>query len=326
VGEQHARAFLTQPECSLIALCDIDPLKLAAVGGRLPPTRRYSRAEDLIDDPDVNIVSIASYDDAHSSQIIRALRSGKHVFAEKPLCTTRGELREIRAALGQAVGMRLSTNTILRRSLRFRWLKKTIANGELGTLFSIEADYVYGRLKKLTEGWRGQIPGYSVVLGGGIHVVDLVLWVSGQRPVEAVAYGSGIASRGSRFKGNDLVLALLRFESGLVAKIGANFASVHPHFHRFLAYGTQGTFENSPDTGAGSGRLWFSRDPETPPTRIDEPYPGVGKGELIPGFVDAVRGRGEPDVSEDDVFAALSVCLSIDESVATGKPVIIKYE
>jgi len=322
VGEQHARAFAAHPDCRLVAVCDIDPAKLSAVAERLPPARRYALADDLIDDPEVNVVSVASHDDAHASQIIRALRRGKHVFAEKPLCVSRRELSEIRAALGQAAGVRLSTNTVLRHSPRFRWLKQTISSGEIGTLYSIEADYLYGRMEKLTEGWRGRVPDYSVMLGGGIHVVDLVLWLSGQRPVDVVASASGIASRGSAFQGNDLVLALLGFESGLVVKVGTNFASVHPHFHRVVAYGTRGTFENSP----GPGRLWTSRDPEAEAIRIDEAYPGVVKGALIPEFVDAVLGRGEPAVSEDDAFAAVSVCLSIDEATATGQRVIIKYE
>ncbi len=322
VGEQHARAFAEHPDCRLVAVCDTDPHKLSAVAERLPPTRRYALADDLIDDPAVDVVSVASHDDAHAGQIIRALRRGKHVFAEKPLCVSRRELREIRGALGEASGVRLSTNTVLRHSPRFRWLKQAISDGELGALYSIEADYLYGRLEKLTEGWRGRVPNYSVMLGGGIHVVDLVLWLSGQRPVDVVASGSGIASRGSAFQGNDLVLALLTFESGLVAKVGTNFASVHPHFHRLVAYGTLGTFENS----CGAGRLWMSRDPGVEAISIDAAYPGVVKGTLIPEFVDAVLARGEPAVSEDDAFAAVSVCLSIDEATATGQRVIINYE
>jgi predicted dehydrogenase len=322
VGEQHAREFATHPACLLTALCDRDAAKLECVGASAPAARRYTRAEDLIDDPDVAIVVVASNDDEHYAQVVRALRAGKHVFAEKPLCLSFGQLKDIQHAWRDSGGRRLSTNTILRRSARFRWLYDAANNGRLGRIFAIEADYVYGRLHKLSGGWRGRIPNYSVMLGGGIHVADLVLWITGERPTEAFAVGSDLGSQGSGFSGNDLVLALLRFESGLVAKIGANFASVHPHFHRFVVYGTEATFEN---TISGPARLWTSRVGTDPENYVDASYPGVRKGDLIPAFVNAVLGQGESDVPEPDVFATLSVCLAIDQSAAERRPVRVEY-
>lgn len=325
VGEQHADAFGSHPDSSVVALCDTDSARLAGVAKRFPNARMYSRAEELIDDPHVGIVSVASYDDQHHAQVVRALRAGKHVFAEKPLCTTGPQLREIQTVWRRS-GRRLSTNTILRRSPRFQWLRDAVANGTFGTVYCFEADYVYGRHHKLTDGWRGRIPGYSVMLGGGIHLVDLLLWATGQRPTEVVAYGSGLASVGTSFSGNDLVLALLQFDSGLTAKIGANFASVHPHFHRVVVYGTAATFENPLESCSLDGRLWTSRDPDQLPTPVPAAYPGIGKGDSIPAFIDAVLKRGDPDVNEEELFAAVSVCLAIDQSVAERRPVTVAYD
>ena len=50
----------------------------------------------------------------------------------------------------------------------------------------------------------------------------------------------------------------------------------------------------------------------------------VAKGELIPSFVDAVLGRGEPIVSENDVFAAMAICHAADRSLAEGKSVAVR--
>jgi predicted dehydrogenase len=321
VGEQHASAFDAHPDCELTALCDRDTAKLERVGGRFARARRYAQAAELINDPTVQIVSIASNDDDHAGQIVDALRAGKHVFAEKPLCLQREELDQISAAWRAAGGLRLSTNTVLRRSPRFRWLKQQVSDGKLGTLYCIEADYVYGRLHKLTTGWRGQIRDYSVMLGGGVHMVDLALWISGQRPIEVSAYGSSLGSSGSGFRGTDLVLAILRFESGLLVKIGANFASAYPHYHRFVAYGTAATFENLPADISPSARLWVGRDGGPPPLEVDAAYPGVAKGALIPSFVEAVLGRGEPDVTEEEGFAAVAVSLAIEQSAREQRPI-----
>jgi predicted dehydrogenase len=325
VGEQHARAFAAALDCTVVALCDRDDAKLQAVGASMQGARLYSRAEDLIDDPSVRVVSVASNDDDHYAHILRALVAGKHVFAEKPLCLEPDQLAAIRAAWRRAPGARLSTNTVLRRSPRFRWIKDAVASGRLGRVFCVEADYVYGRLHKLTDGWRGCIPGYSVMLGGGVHLVDLILWITGERPVEVTAVRSGLASRGTAFSGHDLMLALLRFESGLVAKVGANFASVYPHFHRFLVYGTEATFETAPDAISPAARLWTSRDAAVAPLAVDAPYASMGKGELIPAFVEALHGRGEPDVTEEEAFGAVAVCLAIDQAARDGGAVTVTY-
>jgi predicted dehydrogenase len=325
VGEQHAHAFAAHADCRLIAVCDHDAAKLAQVAARLPPVRRYEDAAQLIDDPSIQIVSIASNDDDHAAQIVRALRLGKHVFSEKPLCLNAGEMHEIHAAWRASGGARLSTNTVLRRSARFRWVKQAIDSGLLGKVYCIEGEYVYGRLPKLVSGWRGRIPGYSVVLGGGIHVVDLALWMCGERPHEVVAWGSKLGGAGTGFTGTDLVMAMLRFESGLMVRIGCNFASVYPHHHRFVVHGTKATFENLPPAVSDSARLWVERDGGGPPQSIDAPYPGVAKGDLIPAFVTAVLGRGVPDVTEEEAFAGIAVCLAIERSLAEDQTVAIDY-
>jgi predicted dehydrogenase len=319
VGEQHALAFANHPDCRLVALCDLDQAKLDSVGARYPQARRYTDPRKLLDDPDLQIVAVASYDDHHAAQIVRALESGRHVFAEKPLCISEAEAQRIRVALRRASNLCLSSNTVLRMTPRFRELRADIARGAMGRVYYAEADYNYGRLHKLTEGWRGRIPGYSVMLGGGIHMVDLLLWLTGGRVVEVSALGNGIASAGG-FAGNDLAVALLRFADGAVAKVAANFGCVHPHFHRLLIYGSEATFENA----VPSAWRHTSRDPAAPPTRIDTPYPGVSKGALIPSFVDAIMGRGPAEVTADDVFAALSVCLAIDRSLASGRPEAVR--
>ena len=326
VGAQHLRAFAGHPDCRIAAICDFNSARLDELAREFPRAKRYTHAEELIDDADLQIVSIASNDEDHARQVLHALRSGKHVFAEKPLCLSKDDLGAIVRAWRTAGGLRLSTNTVLRRSPRFRWLKEAILTGTLGTLFCIEGDYIYGRLQKLSHGWRGRISGYSVTLGGGIHIVDLILWLSGQRPVEVVSYGSNLGSTGSGFNGTDLVIALLRFESGLVAKVSANFASVYAHFHRLVVYGTRATFENLPAAVSASARLWRTRDEDAPPAPIDAPYPAVAKGALIPAFVDGVLGRGAPDVTEDEVFASIATCLAIDQAVAERRSVSIDYD
>lgn len=325
VGERHIAGFESHPDCRVAALCDRDPAKRELARARYPDARIYAEAEALIDDRDVDIVSIASHDDAHYAQLCRTLDAGKHAFVEKPLCTRDEELADIRARLARRPDLKISSNLILRKAPRFADLKARVARGALGRIYYLEGDYDYGRLEKLDGTWRGTAPGYSVVLGGAVHLIDLLLWLmAGRKPVEAMAMGNRISSAEAnlRFASNDLVAALVRFDDGAIAKIGANFGCVRPHFHRLSVYGTLGTFENGPE----EGRYWTQRDPGVPPERAVLPYPGAAKGDLIPGFVDAVLGRTAGDIGVPEILTGMAVCLAIERACRDGRAIAIRHD
>jgi predicted dehydrogenase len=320
VGEQHAAAYAAHPEARVVALCDLDEERLRTVGANHPDARTTTSAEELIDDPEVELVSIASYDSFHYEQVKRALERGKHVFVEKPLCQHEAQARELWELVRANPELRLSSNLLLRVSPRFELVKSWVDEGRFGRLYYLETDYDYGRLHKLTDGWRGDLDVYSVTLGGAIHVVDLLLWLTGDRVVEVSARSNRIASEGSKFRFDDLVVATLALESGAIAKVAANFGCVHPHFHELKLFGTEATFVN----GLDAGTLWTGRGEDAVPEPVDAPYPGVRKGDLIASFVDAVAGGGMPLVTAAEAFEALAVCFAIDRAAASGAPVTVE--
>tara|TARA_E500000318_G_scaffold52596_1_gene49042 strand:- start:1648 stop:2673 length:1026 start_codon:yes stop_codon:yes gene_type:complete len=319
IGEQHIYGFQSCG-CDVVALCDSDPAKRKMAADKFPECIIYDTAAELIENTEIDVVSIASFDQDHASQIVLAIRNGKHVFCEKPLCLKEHELDEIYIELVRRPQLRLSTNTVLRMSERFIEVKREITKGRLGQLYHVEADYNYGRLQKLMSGWRGDIKDYSVMLGGGIHMVDLLLWLLESPIVEVQAIGNKLCSANSSFSTPDLMIALLRFENGAIGKVAANFGCVYPHFHKVALYGTKGTFEND----RSGGQFVTSRNPDEEPYRLTSLYPGAAKGDLIPSFVRAITGQGNSVVTEQDVFRAVSTCLAIDKSYRTKQTVQVK--
>ena len=311
VGEQHIAGYRAHPGCEVVAICDIDAERLEQVGERQGVAWRTTEAAELLASREIDMVSVASYDDAHFEQIRAALESGKHVFAEKPLVLYEEEAGELRAVLAAHPELVLSSNVPLRESPRFLDLRERVRAGELGELFHVEGDYEYGRRHKLTDGWRGRIPYYSVVLGGAIHVIDLLLWITGRRVVEvSSAMGSRIATRGTRFAHDDFVLATLRFEGGMTGKVTANLGCVTPHFHQIKLYGTDGTFVN------GMPDAVIHRAGGSEP--ITTAYPGMTKGALIESFVERIVTGTPAKVTADDVFATLDVCFAIERALREG--------
>ena len=321
VGEQHALTYAGLEGCQVRWVYDLDPARAGEVVTRVGQGRVAASFEAILADPAVDLVSIASYDDAHAREVLAALAAGKHVFVEKPLCLTEAELAAVQRAAREAK-RHLASNLVLRAAPLYRHLKTLVARGDLGTIYAFDGDYLYGRLHKITDGWRGEIPDYSVMLGGGIHLVDLMLGISGQRPSAVSASGNRISTSGTRFASHDFVAATYEFPSGLVGRITANFGSVHRHHHVVRVFGTRGTFIYD-DAGA---RLHRDRDPATAATALDlAPLP-PSKGVLIPEFVAGIRAGADPCAAAEREFDVIAACIATDQALAIGKPIEVHYE
>ncbi|HZH28332.1 MAG TPA: Gfo/Idh/MocA family oxidoreductase [Azospirillaceae bacterium] len=317
VGEQHILGYRQHPACTVALVADPDPEKRAQIRERYPDVRVTADPAEVLGAPDIDVVSIASPDDAHCAQVVDGLTNGKHLFIEKPVCLTEAEFAEIEAAAARRPDLRISSNLILRATPRFADLKARIDRGEFGEIYHVEADYNYGRLHKILSGWRGAIPNYSVMLGGGVHMVDMVRWLIGGEATDVAAFGNKICSRDTTFAGNDLTTALIRFDTGATAKVTANFGCVQPHVHKLAVYGTKATFEND----FGPARLWTSRDAGEPPAALDTLYKGAPKGALIPGFVDHILGGPPGLVQKTEVFETMRLCFAIDRAAREGRVV-----
>lgn len=322
VGEQHAHAYAAHPEVGALWLLDIDRAHAQAVALRIKGARVAENFEQLLADDDVAIVSIATFDDAHYAQVVSALEAGKHVFVEKPLCQSMQDLAEIKRLWATSGGrLKLGSNLILRAAPLYRWLRQAITSAELGEIYAFDADYLYGRLQKITEGWRRDTDNYSVMQGGGIHLIDLLLWLTGQRPQSVTALGNRISSRDTGFRYDDYCAATLRFDSGMAGRITANYGCVHRHHHAMRVFGTRKTFLYD-DAGP---RLHESRDPQAVAIPVcHAPLPS-GKGDLIPGFIASILEDMDSTLETQSIFDGISVAIACDRAAASGQIEKVEY-
>ena len=93
--KKHIAGYQADERCQVDLLCDTDSAKLNQVGSRYPGITRINDPEEVLTNPDIGVVSIASYDNFHCDQIVLALEHSKHVFVEKPLCLMQEELDDI---------------------------------------------------------------------------------------------------------------------------------------------------------------------------------------------------------------------------------------
>jgi predicted dehydrogenase len=319
VGEAHVKSYQAIPGVEVRAICDIDPARLEVVGGRFDIARRHPGYRAVTEDPEIDMVSICSYDDCHAEQVLSALANGKHVMVEKPAVLHRREAEAVWRALSDS-GLLLTSNLILRQSPRFQELKRRIEAGDFGDIFYLEGDYLHQILWKITEGWRGRMDFYCTFYGGGIHLVDLMRWLIGEEVVEVSAMGTDILTRKSAYKYPDTIVALMRFAGGALGKCAATLGPQRTKFHALNIYGTKRTFVND----MPHAKL-FTGDEEGDEEVVTTPYPGMKKGDMLPEFVTAIRDGGRPAVDAVDIFRIMDVCFATWEATRTGARVKVNY-
>jgi predicted dehydrogenase len=319
VGEAHLRSYQAIDGVEVAAICDIDPARLTEIGDRYGIANRYSDFKSITENPDIDVISVCSYDDRHAEHLVSAFRHGKHVMVEKPVVLHRREAEDVYRALTDNK-CKITSNLILRRSPRFQEIRRLIQNGSFGDIFYVEGDYLHEILWKITEGWRGRMDFYCTFYGGGIHLVDLMRWLVGEEFTEVTAMSNNVLTRGTSYKYPDFFAALMRFQSGAVAKCATSLGAQRPLFHALNVYGSKLTFVNDvPD-----GKL-FSGDKPEDERAVTTPYPGMEKGDLLPDFIDAIRTNRRPQVDEIDIFRVMDVCFAVRDAAQTGRSVKVQY-
>lgn len=314
VGEQHARAWNRCRGAVLYGVCDLNPIRARRVARRLK-TRNFRDWPEILGNSRIEAVSIATFDGQHAGQVMKALAAGKHVFVEKPLCRTAEELKKIRQ-IWVRKKTALMGNLVLRAAPLYWYLDRMIRSGKLGKIYAIDGDYLYGRIHKITGGWRSRDKTYSAMAGGGVHLLDLMLGFAREKPGWVTAVGNRISTRGSRFRLQDFVSAVFEFPSGLIGRITANFGCMHKHHHCLRIFGTRGTVVVD-DAGA---RWHRSRQPASVPVFLRLKRLPTSKGVLIPHFASLIGAGGRARrIAAEREFLLAACLIAADKALQSGK-------
>jgi predicted dehydrogenase len=209
VGEQHVKAY--REEGLDVVVCDTDPAKLMLLGKGTTDYRTEIR--------DADIVSVCTPDETHFEIVSEALRHGCYVVVEKPPCLSEDEMEYL-----MQFGGKIYCNLPL--SYHFAELIADVGNPYL-----IELEYNWGRHHKFGESWRKD--GYSILLGAGLHMFDLLLCLKNDMPIDGAALGSNKSGVNADY---DCFQSLMRYEDGTMARVGLNCGYNGAHIHRVALY------------------------------------------------------------------------------------------
>ena len=173
----------------------------AAAQGAGPAPVVTADFNDAIADPQIEAVILTTPHRFHAEQIKAAARAGKHVFCEKPLCTTFADASDAIAATRSA-GVVLGIGHERRFEPAVIELRRRIAAGDLGTVLQIEANFDQDKFLALPpDNWRlsKELAPVGPLSGTGIHLVDLSIAILG--PAESV--WARLSTRGTQFANGD---------------------------------------------------------------------------------------------------------------------------
>lgn len=200
IGAVHRRAaLLAGATVRGVAASTPQRAQQAAQAWAVP--RAYRDIEDVVSDPQVQVVHICTPNHLHRPMAQAALEAGKHVICEKPLATTLQDAEAL-AALAASSGRVATVPFVYRYHPVVREARARIAQGELGPLHLIHGSYLQDwLLDPASNNWRVDpaLGGASRVFADiGSHWCDLVEWVSGERFAEVSAsFATVIAERGA---------------------------------------------------------------------------------------------------------------------------------
>jgi predicted dehydrogenase len=194
-------------------LCDASPELRDQFGPRHPNARLTAEFDDLLTDPDLDAVVVATPVPTHYELAKRALESGKHVFVEKPPAMRGAEMEEL-LALAQERGRVLMPGHLLLYHPGVLKLKELVDSGALGEVLC-----VYGNRQNLGVIRSNENALWSL----GVHDLSVILWLIGEEPSEVVAHGRDFLQPGVE----DVVFCYLRFPSGKVAHMHLSWLDPH---------------------------------------------------------------------------------------------------
>lgn len=326
MGSYHAK--LIKETNSLEVVGTYDLLEARRADSINAGYKVYESYEEVLADPAVEIVLIATPNDVHKEIAISALQAGKHVICEKPVAMSKEELQEMLAA-AEAAGRVFMVHQNRRWDEDFLTIKKMYDQETIGSLFQIESR-VHGA-NGIPGDWRHiKAQGGGMLLDWGVHLLDQLLFMIDSKV-------TSVSSSLSFILGNDVddgFEAILQFENGIkaIVEVGTtNFITLP----RWYVKGIEGTgiIEDWSLTGRLVTRNHEGEKIEPKPIRagvgltktMAPPSEGATITEALPqraelgssfydNFAAVIEGTAEPIVKNAEVMRVQNLIEAIFES------------
>jgi len=349
VASQHAAAYRNRPDCRIVAINDISREKAQRFAEELNlgDVGIYDNLGAALQHDGLDIVSVCTPQEIHCGNVVQIAAAGKHILIEKPAALSLDELRRMQSAV-QSAKVKTLVSFCLRWNPLLVMLKKMLTEGVFGDLYYVEVDYS-SYLGSWWGGWnegRTLEYGVSASVVAGCHAVDAARWLSTTEsnkaaiPVEVYAMNGGFR-KGTACEGkareynpttntwrddappmeyDGLEVMLVKFASGVQAKIGVNAECIKPYSFPIRIFGNRGT--------AIDNKIWSASFPgqtdwiELPTIRPDSSdvthHPFQAE---IDHFIDCIANDVESHCNLEDAAHSHEIIFAALECYKSRRPI-----
>ncbi|MCL2813998.1 MAG: Gfo/Idh/MocA family oxidoreductase [Oscillospiraceae bacterium] len=330
VGRSHCDAAYKSKNADLVAVCDLLGDRLESAKKAYDGVLTYNSFEEMLKNPDIDIVSIAVPSGLHAELAVLALENGKNVLVEKPIDITVEKAMKIEQARQKT---RLKAGVIHQNRFNavMKPVKEAVDSGKLGKLIlgSFAVKWYRDQNYYDSGGWRGTwaMDGGGSLMNQAVHTVDLMQWLMGD--VQSLISIAGIYNH--KIETEDLTASLVKFKSGAVATFVSSTCCYPGVCTDIQLYGEKGSVEVDGDAlklwkiiggdafeesemleayGAGNGAA----------AALD-PALIVGHAFQVEDMISAVIEDRPPLVVPSDAVKSVGIINAVYESAKTGKEV-----
>ncbi|WP_456432903.1 Gfo/Idh/MocA family oxidoreductase [Thermosulfuriphilus sp.] len=294
---------------SLLSVCDRDGENLSQIRQKFPGIKTTLSFTDLLSDPDIKGIVVATPAELHYLHVKEALLAGKDVFVEKPLALDLNQAREL-VELARSRGLILMVGHLLQYHPAFRKLKEMVTTGELGRI-----DYIYSNRLNLGKIRREE----NILWSFAPHDISMILSLAGEMPEAVFATGGNYLHRQIA----DVTTTHLTFPSGLKAHIFVSW--LHPFKEQKLVVVGEGKMAVFNDTEPWGRKLllyrhsisWKNGIPV--PIKADPEIIEVSEAEPLreecQHFLECIRHRTPPLTDGQEGLKVLSILAAAQESL-----------
>jgi predicted dehydrogenase len=340
ISALHIESYRKNPDTEIIAFCDINQERLDLMGDKYGVKKRFTRAQDMLAQvPELDAVSVCTWNSEHAPMTIAALNAGKHVLCEKPMATSAAAAQEM-LETAEKNGKLLMIGFVRRFGNDCAVLKDFINAGALGEIYYAKATYL--RRNGNPGGWFGDKSrsGGGPLIDLGVHVIDLSRYLMGNRkPVSvygatfqklfdrphvkgAKGYVASSAARQDPCDVEDLAAAMIRFDNGAVLQIEASFSlNIKKERGELEFFGVKGGARLNPELEIYTELNGYLADVNlATPTALS--FDGLFEAE-INHFVDCVRNGTPCRAPARDGVEIMRILDAVYESARTGREVVL---
>ena len=297
----------------------------------------YNSFEEILDDPNVDVVLVATPNDDHKDLSIRAMRAGKHVLCEKPVMMNSKDLEDV-MAVAKETGKVFYPRQNRRWDKDYLTMKKLYDEKTIGDVFHIESRYQGSR--GIPGDWRGvKEKGGGMMFDWGVHLLDRIVLMIPEKIKTVYARMTHVTND----EVDDGFIMNMTFESGTTATVEVGTCNFITLPIWYMA-GTKGTAEIKDFQDHGHMvilRSWEDKDatpilmgeglsktmaPRGEDTMDDLPLPDIAydRNELYSNLCDVVNGEAEPVIKNEEALRVLRLMEAALESDEKG--IAVEFE